>query len=72
MPSVTYPSPRGSPTDFAEEAEMKGELGLDHFEGRSYVGWHHHVSVAICRYAFVVTERMRQFLPSTRRHVSDA
>ena len=48
--------------------EMKGELGLDHFEGRSYVGWHHHVSVAICCYAFVVTERMRHFFPSTRRH----
>ena len=48
--------------------EMKGELGLDHFEGRSYVGWHHHVSVAICCYAFVVTERMRHFVPSTRRH----
>ncbi len=47
--------------------EMKGELGLDHFEGRSYPGWHHHVSVAICCYAFVVTERMRHFPPSARR-----
>lgn len=45
--------------------EMKGELGLDHFEGRSFVGWHHHVSVAICCYAFVVAERMRHFPPST-------
>jgi len=44
--------------------EMKGELGLDHFEGRSFPGWHHHVSVAICCYAFVVTERMRRFPPS--------
>lgn len=43
--------------------EMKGELGLDHFEGRSFPGWHHHVSVAICCYAFVVTERMRHFSP---------
>jgi len=47
--------------------EMKNELGLDHFEGRSYPGWHHHVSVAICCYAFVVTERMRHFSPSARR-----
>lgn len=47
--------------------EMKGELGLDHFEGRSFRGWHHHVSVAICCYAFVVAERARHFLPSTAR-----
>src|ERR1700723_3737346 len=39
--------------------EMKGELGLDHFEGRSFPGWHHHVSVALCCYAFVIGERMR-------------
>jgi SRSO17 transposase len=44
--------------------EMKGELGLDHFEGRSFTGWHHHVSVAICCYAFVVAERVRRFPPS--------
>jgi SRSO17 transposase len=44
--------------------ELKGELGLDHFEGRSWVGWHHHVSVVLCCYAFVVAERMRHFPPS--------
>lgn len=47
--------------------DMKGELGLDHFEGRSYPGWHHHVSVAICCYAFVISERMRHFPPEARR-----
>jgi SRSO17 transposase len=47
--------------------EMKGELGLDHFEGRSFPGWHHHVSVALCCYAFVIAERMRRFPPSARR-----
>jgi len=47
--------------------EMKGELGLDHFEGRSFRGWHHHVSVAICCYAFVVAERARNFLPAAAR-----
>jgi SRSO17 transposase len=44
--------------------DLKGELGLDHFEGRSFPGWHHHVSVVICCYAFVVAERMRAFPPS--------
>jgi len=44
--------------------EMKGELGFDHFEGRSFRGWHHHVSVVLCCYAFVVAERLRRFPPS--------
>jgi SRSO17 transposase len=47
--------------------ELKGELGFDHFEGRSFVGWHHHVSVVLCCYAFVVAERVRAFPPSARR-----
>jgi SRSO17 transposase len=47
--------------------ELKGELGLDHFEGRSYPGWHHHVSVVLCCYAFLVSERVRHFPPSARR-----
>jgi SRSO17 transposase len=47
--------------------EMKGELGLDHFEGRSFPGWHHHISVALCCYAFVIGERMRHFPPATGR-----
>ncbi len=44
--------------------ELKEELGLDHFEGRSLTGWHHHISVVLCCYAFVVVERMRHFPPS--------
>jgi SRSO17 transposase len=51
--------------------DMKGELGLDHFEGRSFPGWHHHVSVAICCYAFVVAERMRHFPPEAGRRGPD-
>jgi SRSO17 transposase len=47
--------------------ELKGELGLDHFEGRSFLGWHHHVSVVLCCYAFVVAERVRRFSPSPGR-----
>ncbi len=51
--------------------ELKGELGLDHFEGRSFVGWHHHVSVALCSYAFLVAERSRAFPPSARGQGQD-
>jgi SRSO17 transposase len=45
--------------------DFKGELGLDHFEGRRFRGWHHHVSVALSCFAFVVAERIRAFPPST-------
>ena len=51
--------------------DLKGELGLDHFEGRRFPGWHHHVSVALCCYAFVIAERVRRFSPSTGRPVGD-
>ncbi len=44
--------------------DLKGELGLDHFEGRRFPGWHHHVSVALCCYAFIIAERVRAFPPS--------
>jgi SRSO17 transposase len=39
--------------------ELKTELGLDHFEGRSYPGWHHHVVLNAVAYAFLQRERMR-------------
>ncbi len=47
--------------------DLKGELGLDHFEGRRFPGWHHNVSVALCCYAFIVAERVQHFPPSARR-----
>ncbi len=43
--------------------DMKGDLGLDHFEGRMYSGWHHHVTVALCCYAFIIAEHARHFPP---------
>jgi SRSO17 transposase len=53
--------------------DLKGELGLDHYEGRRYPGWHHHVSVVLSCYAFVIAERARHFPPSVRRSMdSDA
>ncbi len=50
--------------------DLKGELGFDHYEGRRFPGWHHHVSVGLCCYAFVVAERVRRFPPSARRQES--
>lgn len=40
--------------------ELKTELGLDHFEGRSYPGWHRHVALTALAYAFLQQERLRR------------
>lgn len=39
--------------------ELKSELGLDHFEGRSFHGWHRHVVLTALAYAFLQRERQR-------------
>lgn len=39
--------------------EMKDELGLDHYEGRSWRGFHHHGVLCIAAYAFLAAERAR-------------
>ena len=43
--------------------ELKSELGLDHFEGRSYRGWHHHALLAALTYTFLQHERRRHTTP---------
>jgi SRSO17 transposase len=40
--------------------DLKTELGLDHFEGRSYPGWQHHMVISAVAYAFLQKERMRR------------
>jgi SRSO17 transposase len=37
--------------------EMKDELGLDHFEGRSWNGWHHHTVLTQIAYAYLAYAR---------------
>jgi len=46
--------------------DLKGDLGLDHFEGRSYPGWQHHISCVLACNAFLVAERARVFPPEAR------
>ncbi len=43
--------------------ELKQELGLGHFEGRGWRGFHHHATLCIAAYGFLVAERSR-FSPS--------
>jgi hypothetical protein len=40
--------------------QMKEELGLDHFEGRSWHGFHRHGLLVMLAYGFLTLERMRQ------------
>ena len=45
--------------------ELKQELGLGHYEGRGWRGFHHHATLCIAAYGFLVAERSR-FSPSAR------
>jgi SRSO17 transposase len=46
---------RASPLDYKQ---LKGELGLDHYEGRSWLGWHHHTTLATAAHGFLTLERL--------------
>jgi SRSO17 transposase len=37
--------------------ELKQEVGLGHFEGRGWLGFHHHATLCIAAYGFLISER---------------
>ena len=39
--------------------QLKEELGLDHYEGRSWSGWHHHVTLVMLAHSFLTLETLR-------------
>ena len=47
--------------------ELKDELGLDHFEGRSWQGWHHHVALTCLAHLFLQGERTRPTAGGTQK-----
>jgi SRSO17 transposase len=49
--------------------ELKQELGLGHFEGRNWRGFHHHAALCIAAYGFLVAERCL-FSPQLRWQAS--
>jgi SRSO17 transposase len=44
--------------------ELKDEIGLDHYEGRGWRGFHHHGTLCIAAYAFLAAERARLSPPA--------
>jgi len=44
--------------------QLKGELGLDHYEGRSWLGWYHHTALVSAAHGFLTLERLD---PKARR-----
>lgn len=47
--------------------QLKEELGLDHFEGRSWRGFHHHAAMAVLAYGFLLLERRRLTVERERK-----
>ena len=58
--------------------QMKGELGLDDFEGRKWEGWHHHMAMVIIAFCYLMSLRVGVYafegklptLPRIRREVA--
>jgi SRSO17 transposase len=38
--------------------QLKDELGMDHYEGRSWQGWHHHVTMIMLAFSFLTLESL--------------
>ena len=49
--------------DGAHYKQLKGELGLDHYEGRSWLGWYHHTALVTAAHGFLTLERVNPFRP---------
>ena len=49
-------------------AEAKGEVGLDHFETRTWQGWHHHMLLCMISHWFLLREKRRLGKKSSRPH----
>ena len=52
--------------------ELKQELGLGHYEGRNWRGFHHHASLCIAAYGFLMKERLSGVKKNTTRFTEPA
>jgi SRSO17 transposase len=51
------PAPRQFLTRQRDYQELKQEVGLGHYEGRRWRGFHHHATLCIAAYGFLIAER---------------
>lgn len=49
-----------------EYCELKHGLGLDHFEGRHWLGWHHHTTLVTAAHLFATEQRLATAGPKAR------
>ena len=52
--------------------DLKGELGLGHYEGRGWRGFHHHATLCIAAYGFLICERAAIPPSATRKRQAPA
>ena len=52
--------------------ELKQEVGLGHYEGRNWRGFHHHASLCIAAYGFLMLERLAGFKKNVTRLTAPA
>lgn len=48
--------------------DLKQEFGLDQYQGRSFIGWHHHVTAAMVCHAFTALGASAAFPPLGKQH----
>lgn len=55
-PTSSFPAPARGARPW-NTLELKQELGLGHYEGRGWRGFHHHATLCITAYGFLIRER---------------
>ena len=50
--------------------ELKEEVGLDHYEGRNWRGFHHHASLCIAAYGFLMLERLSAIQAGVKKNAA--
>ena len=50
--------------------QVKGEVGLDHYEVRGWPGWYRHITLALLAHAFLTVSRAQATTASARGEVA--
>ena len=64
-PLLTMGQAIGARWHIEEDLEASKALGLDHYEGRSYLGWYRHITLVLLAYAFLVGLTVQSHLAPT-------